>query len=354
MLIFILALMTIIISGLNAKGKNEFYADYCSPKNTSTINAVFSVLIFISHSVSYVDLNGAFDDSYLNIKSFLSQSVVVTYLFYSGFGIMESIKKKGHNYIKRMPVDRFFKLWYQFALMICLFIITNLLMKKNYSLIDNLLSFTGFKSIGNDNWYLFVTFVLYIIVFLSFILFRNRHTSALIGVFTLTIAFILLEIKLEFPRRYFDTVLCFPLGMLYSQLKPTIDKVVMKNDIFWIITTTAVFVICMFGSQNRNEHILFRLLFMCSAPIFITLLTMKLQCRSTILDWFGKHIFSFFMLQRIPMRLLEHFNLNNSPILFVCLSFFGTVMLSTIFDESFHRLDGLIFREKHKHQSVAQ
>ena len=338
----------IIISGLNAKSKNEFFTDYCSPKNTSTANAVFSVLIFISHGVTYIDMNNSLDDAYLGIKTFLAQGVVVTYLFYSGFGIMESIKKKGYNYVKRMPIDRFFKLWYQFALMLCLFIITNLFMKKNFSITDNLLAFTGFTSIGNDNWYLFVTFALYIIVFISFIICRKHHNFAIIGVFVLTCAFILFEIKLELPRRYFDTILCFPLGMLYSQLKPIIDKIVMKNDILWIVITTAVFTVCMFGSQNRDEHLIFRMLFMCSAPIFITLLMMKIQCRSTILDWFGNHIFSFFMLQRIPMRLLEYLGFNHSPYLFICLAFFGTVFLSTIVDEIIAKLDKVIFKKQIK------
>lgn len=338
----------IVIAGLNAKGKNEFYADYCSPKNTTTANAVFSVLIFISHGVTYIDMANPLDEAYLGIKVFLAQGVVVTYLFYSGFGIMESIKKKGYNYVKRMPIDRFFKLWYQFALMLCLFIAANLFMKKNFSITDNLLAFTGYKSIGNDNWYLFVTFAIYIIVFISFIFCKKHHVVAIMSVFALTCAFILFEIKLELPRRYFDTILCFPLGMLFSYLKPTIDKIVMKNDILWIITTTACFVVCMFGSQNRDEHLIFRMIFLCSAPVFITLLMMKIQCRSSILDWFGSHIFSFFMLQRIPMRLLEHLNLNHSPYLFMCLAFFGTVILSTIVDECFAKLDGVIFRKRIK------
>lgn len=338
----------IIISGLSAKGKNEFFTDYCSPKNTSTANAVFSVLIIISHGITYIDMTNSLDEAYLGIKAFLAQGVVVTYLFYSGFGIMESIKKKGYNYVKRMPVDRFFKLWYQFALMLCLFIITNLFMKKDFSVTDNLLAFTSYTSIGNDNWYLFVTFALYIIVFLAFIIFRKHHNLAIIGVFALTIGFIFLEIELEFPRRYFDTILCFPLGMLYSQLKPIIDKIIMKNDILWIITTTAVFTVCMFGSQNRDEHLLFRMLFMCSAPVFITLLMMKIQCRSSILDWFGNHIFSFFMLQRIPMRLLDYLGYDHSPYLFMCLTFFGTVVLATVVDEIIAKLDKVIFRKRVK------
>ena len=125
MIIFVLILVAIICSGLTVANKNEFYSDYCSPKNTNTVNAIFSILIFLSHAVTYVDLNGAFDAPYFTLRKFLGQLVVITYLFFSGYGIMESIKKKGTLYVKQMPVNRFFKLWYHFAIVIVLYTIVS-------------------------------------------------------------------------------------------------------------------------------------------------------------------------------------------------------------------------------------
>jgi hypothetical protein len=140
--------------------KNEFHIDYCSPKNTNTINAIFSILIFLSHAGTYVKLDGTLDAPYFELRSFLGQLVVVTYLFFSGFGIMESIKKKGMPYIKAMPKNRFFKLWYHFAIVILLYTLVSVgIMGRRYSFSKWILSFIGLKSIGNSNWYLFVTFV---------------------------------------------------------------------------------------------------------------------------------------------------------------------------------------------------
>ncbi len=347
MLVFVLILAMIIISGLNAKGRNEFYTDYCSPKNTATANAVFSVLIFLRHSVDYIELGGVLDSSYTVIDKFLSQGVVVTYLFYSGFGIMESIKKKKHDYVKKMPVDRFLKLWYKFAIIMLMFVGVSVIIGRKWPIDTILLSFTGFTSIGNSNWYMFVTFALYIIIYLAFMVFRKNEKLGVGLVFLLTAGFVVLEAKVfELPLRFYDTIFCFPLGMLFSLLKPYIDKILMKNDIIWLGAISIVFVICMYGSQNRAENVLYRILFMCSAPVLITLLMMKLQVRSTVLDWFGSHIFSFFMLQRIPMLLLRYFNLNNEPYLFIGLSFFATVFLATVFDEATAKLDKMIFKRK--------
>ena len=100
MIIFVLILVAIICSGLTVSKKGEFFADYMSPKNTNTINAIFSVLIFISHATNYIgnaNMTSALDEPYVSLKVFLHQLVVVTYLFFSGFGIMESIKKKRYS-----------------------------------------------------------------------------------------------------------------------------------------------------------------------------------------------------------------------------------------------------------------
>ena len=122
MLIFIILLIGILCAGIKVGGKNEFYEDYLSPKNTTMINAIFSVLIFLSHAVQYVSLKGSLDAPYFEMRSWLGQMVVVTYLFFSGYGIMESIKKKGRSYVRGIPVRRFFKLWYQFALMLVMYL----------------------------------------------------------------------------------------------------------------------------------------------------------------------------------------------------------------------------------------
>ena len=46
MLIVVIILIAIMCAGMTVKGKNEFFEDYCSHKNTNTVNAIFSILIF--------------------------------------------------------------------------------------------------------------------------------------------------------------------------------------------------------------------------------------------------------------------------------------------------------------------
>ena len=347
MLIVLIILIAVMCSGMTACGKNEFYSDYCSHKNTTTVNAIFSILIFLSHAVSYVDLNNTFDQPYLDIRKFLSQGVVVTYLFYSGYGIMTSIQKKKYDYVRAMPVNRLFKTWLHFAIIILMYIAVSFIADKDYDLTRYLLAFTGLRSIGNSCWYMFVTFALYILVIIGFSIFRKNDTLGLIATVLLTVGFVYVEKNvMKLDVIFYDTILCFPLGMIFAKIKPFTDKILMKNDIVWTLGLCGIFTVFMYFSQNRRETLNHLILFYALIPVVITVLMMKINIKSSILDWFGNHIFSFFMLQRIPMILLQHFGLSRNSYFFIAVSFFATVVLSTVFDEAMVKLDRLIFRKK--------
>ncbi len=346
MVVYFFILVAVVCSGISVAGKNEFFKDYCSQKNTSTVNGIFSVLIFLSHGASYLKLDEVVDAPYLGVNSFLGQLVVVTYLFYSGYGIMESIKKKGLTYVKGMPVNRLFKLWYHFALAVCLYIVTRILVNGKLDLKNTLLAFTGYTSVGNSNWYMFVTFIMHIIVIISFLAFKKSQKLALITTFVLSVAFLYGEYKIGLPNRFFNTAICFPIGMIFSVVKPKIDKLLMKNDVIWCIVAVALAGGITVFSHIRDNLIIYYELLSVFFAMFITVLLMKVSVKSTVLDWFGSHIFSFFILQRISMILLSKLAPDCSTLVFIGCSFICTVAAATVFDAVTEKLDGLIFRHR--------
>ena len=349
MIFFIVILIAIIVSGTTAAKKGEFFEDYCSPRNTGTINGIFSILIFLSHAVTYVKLDGVWDDPYFSMRKFLGQLIVVTYLFYSGYGIMESYKKKGTPYIKSMPLQRLFRTWYHFAIVVVMYAIVSIGIRGlEYTPLQIALSFTGFETLGNSNWYMFVTFVLYIIVVVSFLLLRKSKLLAVAGVCVLTALFGYWEIKIGLASQWYNTVLCFPAGMIFSLAKPYIDKVLMKNDLVWYGGFTAVFVLFGLFSQNRGESVIHHSLFAIFFALAVTVMLMKVQIKSSILDWFSQHIFSFFILQRIPMLVLRHYGFSKDPYFYIIMSFFITVVMSMFFDAAMDKLDSFIFKPRKK------
>ena len=137
-----------------------------------------------------------------------------------------------------MMIKKFLKEFFylHFAIIIVMFIIVSLIGNKHYTLEHYLLTFTGFKSVGNSNWYMFVTFSLYILVFIAFMLFRKSKVLGVGALFALVVAFVYIEKEiLNLSILFYDTIFCFPLGMLFSLIKPYVDKIVMKNDIICIV-----------------------------------------------------------------------------------------------------------------------
>lgn len=155
MIIFVFIIAAVVLYGIKPAEKNQYY-DACSHRQTSMINGIFTMLILVSHASMYMDYGGVWiDDAYGEFRSYLGQFVVAPFLFYSGFGIMESIAKKGNNYVKSIPQKRFFKVWYHFALALIPFVILDVMWSDNISISNILLSFTGYKNMGNSSWYMF-------------------------------------------------------------------------------------------------------------------------------------------------------------------------------------------------------
>lgn len=82
-----------------------------------------------------------------------------------------------------------------------------------------LLAFTTWESIGNSNWYITAVLCLYLILIVSFLIFRKHRLPGLITMTVLTVGLAFLLIKVGKPAWYYNTLILFPLGMWYAYLK---------------------------------------------------------------------------------------------------------------------------------------
>lgn len=352
MFIFIFILIAILASGFTVAKKDEFFVDYMSPQNTASINGIFSIMIFFSHASQYYSLTGVFDKPYLNLRSYIGQTIVVTYLLFSGYGLMESIKKKKSDYIKAIPFQRFFKLWYKFAILIVAFTALRYYVGGTVTVPQVLLAFTGYMSVGNSNWYMLITFALYAIIFISFMVFRRNNWLGVAAVFALTTGFIFFLAWLENPEYYYNTIYCLPLGMLFSLVKPYWDKVLMKNDAMWFTVFGIIGALFFYFADRKAASVVYYSFFSVFFGLLVVVLMMKTKIKSPVLDWFGQHIFSFFMLQRIPMILIKFLKITKRPYVFMILCFIATVVLATLFDKLMEKTDALIFKPKKKKEAL--
>lgn len=345
-MIFILFLLLIIsCSSMKIAGEGEFHRDYLSKANTTAINGIFVVLVLLCHFTQYVTFSdGLVDQSFVYFKSHLGQLVVTTFLFFSGYGIICSISKKGMPYIKSIPKKRFLSVLIHFDIAVALFMILNFCLGRSFSLKTNLLALTGWESVGNSNWYIFAILCLYLIVFVSFIVCRGNKYVGTVITAALTVGFVYLMIRAKKPPYYYNTVICYPVGMVYGLFKEKIDKIVMKNDFIYTCFVAAAFAGFIFFYRMRSKGVeQFSLcsIFFIAVIVFVS---MKIQLNNGFLQLAGSHVFAIYILQRIPMMIFSKIGIADHRYIFLIATFIVTLGLTFVFDKCMSVIDKKVLK----------
>ncbi len=321
--IFLLLIVIYLISiKINFKDLNFNYIDR---SNTTIINGIFVVIVFFSHFLSYNTNLNIYDKSLNFIIIKLGQLIVATFLFYSGFGIYEKIKKNKEQYIDSFFKKRFIPTFLNFWVAILLFLLLNLVLKRTYSIKNILLSFIGWESIGNSNWYMFAIFYLYLSVLFSFKLFKGEDKYNLIIITILTFIYVYYINIYRFPH-WCTTILCFVGGMWYSFFKDKIDAFVMRNFKSYIGTIIISGLLLLIFYHERSNIYIHNLLSI-TFVFMINLFNMKVTSNSKILLFLGKNVFWIYILQRISMIIFQN-RLNIYLYFIICLSI--TLVLAII------------------------
>ncbi len=343
MFVFVVLLFILSIYKCKPRLDKGFYDDYASINQSRSINGIFIMLILLSHTFARVTPSGVFDEIYLPFRIFLGQFVVVPFLFYSGYGIMESIKNKG-SYIRTFPKKRLLKIFIRFLIITVIYIFLHLCLQSEYSLTHILLSFTGIKSIGNGGWYMFSTFIFYICVIICFNVFKKNNWLAVISVAFCLVALAVVEILFRFPTYYYNTTIFFVVGMFYSLLKDKFDAIVMKNNIVWLATMLLSIIGFVFLKGFVTLSVIFYPVWCMAGMLMILCLTMKLKIQNKALIWFGKTIFYNFMLQAIAQIVFTKFLKNN--IVIYILVIVVTIIFTYLADYLFTRADKSYLQRK--------
>lgn len=348
MTIFLVVLIGIALLELKAAGPGEFFQDYLSRERTAVVNGLFSLLIFLSHASAFLSLTGPEDTVYLALRSYLDQLVVVPFLFYSGYGIMESIHKKGMAYIYGIPFRRFFRVFTHMAAAVCLYICVNLILGRPMDPVTTLLAFTGWTSIGNSNWYVFAILALYVIVFLSFLLARGNPYLGTALTAAASVLFVYWQMRIGREPWTYNTVLLFPVGMVFSLGRPLFERLMARRDVFWYSGLGVLLSVFLLASSRRSSRFLWYTLWAVLFMLLLVTLSMKLRVNNSVLQWLGSHIFSFYILQRIPFLVLSRLGLQAHKFQFVIASFLFTLVLAALFDQGTAKLDSLLYAGKEK------
>ena len=307
----LMGLLLICVKAAKVYPAGEFHEGYLSREGTAPVKGIFALLIIFSHYIQYIAVDSVLDGAYMAVRSHLNQAVVVMFLFYSGYGMMESIAKKGVAYVKGLPKKRFLPLLLRFDVIVLVYFCMQLCLGRNYGLDRLPAALVGWDGFGNSNWYVFGVLGEYALMVAAFIGMAKWNTKGskfvYAAVFTMLTAALAVAIRAAGRDDYwYNTLMMFPLGVWFSLLRRPVEKLVMRSDGMYVLTAVIATLAYLWSFDHRWGYGLKGYTLWAAMFAAVTvLLTMKVEFRSPVLQWFGNHVFGVYMLQRIPMILLS-------------------------------------------------
>lgn len=291
---FILCLLS--LNNLKIKGINEFFEDYLNLENTNSIKGIFVWLIMFAHKLEYID-----NKNYLFIKiiGHLGQQIVSMFFFYSGFGIFESVKKKGFSYAKTLP-NKSFILFIKYQIILLIYLTANIfILKKKITFKMFFLSAIFKYAIGNSNWFAFSIIVFYNYSYLSFRFINNNIYIGIIIISLICFCHSIFVYYYFYPGKAYaiGSNPCFLTGIYFSYTKSILNKLILKNDIcYFSITSIIIFIYYEFQRFKSFINFLIRnTLF----SLLIILISIKVKFNNEFLLFINSHSFSIYLIQRL-------------------------------------------------------
>lgn len=340
MLLIFTVFLIISLVGISFKKIKDIDEKALNPERTTMINGFFVGLILFSHFNSYAQTTIKIDEIYYYLFYIINQLMVTTFLFYSGYGILESIKNK-KNYIKNFFKKRIVKLFVLFSTALILYIILNLLINNNYSLKTILLAFVGWESIGNSNWFMFAIFSMYFATLISFKIFKKDIKSAILLNTILSFVYIILVNIFKGYDWWYNIILCYNLGMFVSYYKEKIISLLKNNTHYYLILLTLLMIFTI-SYINYSNYFVFEIVSM-SFVLIIFMITLKIKIGNKFLLWLGKNTFNIYILQRLVYILFDFLGLRNYNIyLYFIISILSIFLLSKIFDAFVKKITNIL------------
>lgn len=342
MIVLIIILFFVSIYGVKftSIGYNN---DYISPLRTNAIKGIFAVVILFSHMRGYIILDGSlYDRGYEIILNWIGQLMVAIFFFYSGFGIIESLKVKD-NYGQTFFRRRILKTLVHFDVAVFLFWVLSLILGQYYSTDEYLFSWVGWTSIGNSNWFIFDILILYSITWVAIKLKHQNHLQIAVIVMLLTaLLWGILRICRTGSPWWVDTLLTYPAGMFFSVFRNRIENFMSNNKYYWLSFFAIALVFFLLKLKYKVGSDIYGVC-SCLFSALIVLSSAKLKVDNVVLQWLGRNSFAIYVIQRWPMILLSYFGINETKWLFVVLAIPAALLVAWLFNKVLATIDKFLF-----------
>lgn len=349
MIIYGMVLVVLCLHGIKFA---KYHSNYMDIRQTQSIKGIFTAIILLSHTKQYIMPQLPLDNLVVSVVGYIGQLMVAVFFFYSGYGIIKAYREK-ENYINSFFRKRIVKTLVQYDIALLFFLPLPSLIGTVLPWYDYALCWIGWTSLGNTNWFLFVMLCLYALTGIVFLAVTNRFRSKRILVIATAVsaASVALWIFLRLCGKqawWYNTLLCYPFGMWFAVYKDRFDKVVENGYSRAVLSVFALtgFIYLYFMPGSISYSIC-----ACLFCLVIVLLNTWVKIENPVLLWLGKHSFTIYIMQRLPMELLKKAGVAENGVFFLIACVVSTLWLAVLVQ----RIYGIIDKVgKNNKQSLAQ
>ena len=348
MAILFLYLGAFLIFVFSLKIKNKEDASILDKNFSNSLKTLFIFLIVLSHILGALSYNGVLSKPLALFRFAMGQMCVTPFFLISGFGLFEGYKKYGNSYNKKVFLNHFLKILMFTAICLVPYLIYDLLVNGTKPFYVYPLAFIGLTNLGNQNWFIFAILFVYLFTFLVGLLkIKNNYWNLLI--ITLgCVAYIVAFRLLGYGSYWYDTILAFPVGILFSINKAKIEKWLSKKSVPIILFFVSIILyvlwklLCEKFAIIRDFHALYSLPLIVFVSIGIVCASKIFTARNNLLVFFGINSWPLFLMHMLPILLLKPLGMNDS--VFYILSFVASLVLSIPFALLFKLIEKKIFK----------
>ena len=307
-----------------------FVDDALARSQTDAVKGFFIGCVTVSHMSGYltargIDLGRLF--TFINF-TLIGQLMVVMFLFYSGYGVMRAIEAKGEAYVRAMPLKRILTTLVNFDVAVAAFFLLNVLFAREMTARQVLLSFLGWDSLHNSNWYIFDILLCYVFTWVSARFLSRKYVPVATTVLCLGLMGVLSTTK---GTWWYDTLLAYPFGLFVGCHQDVLKT--LARRFYWplivlvIVGLGTAYWLQLNGGVRNIQSILF--------AAFAVLASMKVAVKSAVLAWMGAHLFPIYIYQRIPMNAMEYWKggviVGEHPVVFVLVAVAVTGAIAALY-----------------------
>ena len=228
-----------------------------------------------------------------------------------------------------------------------MFLLANIfILQKKITLQRYILSIILKLSLGNSNWFAFTIIIFYFYAYFSFSLAKNNIFLGIIIISLLCFLHEKFVFYYYYPKKKYavDTILCFVIGFYYSIIKIHLDKIMMKNDIFYFLILSITILI--FYESSKINNLFFISLSNAIFSLLVVFISMKIKLKNDFLKFMNTHSYSIYLLQRLVMMIVYQKRIFiHSDFSQIFFEFSSIFCIASLFDKYASYLDKIFLKK---------